>query len=312
MKTSGRSSKEGAPPEPRRRLPARAAGTGLAALLLGAICLSCSPAQEALAVLSSGSGSYKESLAGFEKEWGRPAASVNLANSGLKIPAAADIIAAFGSKAAVKPYPDNIPLIYWAPGLDPGQIDHAGVTIKVRLLPRPGILISRLKELQPGLKELRALFISGSFTQFIGDMRAAGAPLGIAVRAEKLPAADALPERLRAMNPKPDALWLPPDPVLINAQTFTTLKEYSWGNGVPLYSGSAGLVELGATASVAAGFGEIGRVTAKAAKEVLAGNGGKEEVYPEEIETAVNLTAAAKTGVVFSADFLKTVQKVFP
>ena len=269
-------------------------------------------AQAVAAVLSSGSGYYKEVLAGFEKELGRPADKVFTAENADKVPAATGVVAAFGARAVIQAYPDGATLIYWAPGLDDAEVAHEGAVIKVSPLPRPENLLLKLKELQPGLKELRGFFVSGAYTLYAEKMKKAAAVQGMVFRADRLRGAQDLPGRLRAMKPKPDAIWLAPDPELINAMSFVTLKDYSLDNGVPLYAPSAGLVEQGATASVGADFAEIGRMAAVAAVKADAGESGQDEVYPEVMETSVNLTAAAKTGLVFSGDFLKTnVQKVF-
>lgn len=42
-------------------------------------------AQEVMAVLSSGSNAYAESLAGFEKEWGKPVPAANLAGESVTL-----------------------------------------------------------------------------------------------------------------------------------------------------------------------------------------------------------------------------------
>jgi len=218
----------------------------------------------------------------------------------------------FGAKAALRQYPRTTTLIYWAPGLSQKQTGHAGAVIKIHIIPRPETLLNKLKEMQPGMKTLLILFISEDFSRYIEEMRLPAARLGIKLRITQLNAKEELPERLRAAGSRPDAVWLAPDPALIDQQSFTMLKEYSWANVIPLYAASSGLVEQGATASVAADFSELGRIAAQSARKALKGNTDQDEIYSETLETAVNLTAAEKTGVVFTKDFLKTVRKVFP
>lgn len=294
----------------RRRLPAYAFYLGAVAAFLAGV--GVGQAQGVVAVLSSGSGYYTESLEGFEKEWGQKVMSVNIANRKLDIPQGTGIVVAFGAKAALQPCPDTVKMIYWAPGLVPGQIVSACEKVKVSMLPRPGILLAKLKEMQPGLRNLRMLYISSDFAQYAEELKRSASAFGISFRPEKIHNAAQVPDRLRAMNPKPDAIWLAPDPMLINPQNFSTLKEYSWTNLVPLYTASSGLVEQGATASVAADFFEIGRVTALAARRALAEEHDSQEIYPELIGTSVNLSAASKAGLSLGSEFLRTVQKVFP
>lgn len=264
------------------------------------------------AVLSSGSGAYTNSLAGFEKEWGRAVPVINMAGANAELPRNTGIIAAFGAKAAMRPYPDGLTLIYWAPAMGGEQTGRAGRVIKINLAPRPDILAARLKEIQPKLKLLRIFFMAEHLTAYIEELRSAFRPLGIAIQAGKLGRREDLPDAMRAMNAKPDALLVLNDPALINAQTFAVLKDYSWANGVPFYAPTSGLVEQGATACVAPSFAELGRAAAQTARKVSAGSPVGEEVYPEVNELTVNLAAAEKAGLVFSEEFLKNARKVSP
>lgn len=263
-------------------------------------------------MLSSGSNAYAESLAGFEKEWGQPVPAANMASENVTLSHNSSLVIAFGAKAAMRSYPESLTLVYWSPGLGINQIGRAGPAIKICLGARPDILISRLKEIQPKLKNLRIFFMANYYTRYIEDMRQTSRSLGIIIQADKLNRTSELPARLRAMETKPDAVLILNDPLLINAQTFAILKNYSWANGVPLYAPTAGLVEQGATASVGPAFAELGRAAAQTVRKILAGNSTGEEIYPEINEIAVNLTAAEKTGVILSEGFIKKVQKVFP
>lgn len=269
-------------------------------------------AQEVVAVLSSDSSAYAESLAGFEKEWGRPVPSVNMAGASAALTRDTSIVIAFGAKAATRRYPDSLTLIYWAPGIGADQLNCAGGSINIQLSARPDILISQIKEIQPKLKNLNIFFMSAYYTSYIRNLRQAASSSGITILADKLNRTDELPDRLRAMAAKPDAVLILNDPLFVNARTFTILKNYSWANDVALYAPTAGLVEQGATVSIGPAFTELGRAAAQTARKVLAGTPAGEEIYPDVNEISVNLTAASKTGVVFSEDFLKKARKVFP
>jgi len=320
MKTGKRYFEAQAPaPRTRRRFFARAAKLnslaailGLAAFLLGVACISASLAEEVIAVLSSASGAYAESLAGFEKEWGRSVQAVNMTSERVPLSRSNNIIIAFGAKAAMRQYPDRSTLIYWAPGLGVDQLDREGPAIKIWLGARPDILVARLKEIQPQLKNLGIFYVSAYYTRYIENMRRAARPFGITIHADKLDGTDNLPDRLRAMETKLEAVLMLNDPLFVNVQTFMILKNYSWANGVPLYAPTAGLVEQGATASIGPTFTELGRAAAQTARKALTGDPAGEEIYPEVNEISVNLTAASKTGVVFSEGFLKKVRRVFP
>jgi ABC-type uncharacterized transport system substrate-binding protein len=99
---------------------------------------------------------------------------------------------------------------------------------------------------------------------------------------------DALPERLRAVEGKIDAIWLTPDPQIVTPGSFATLREFARADRVMFYAPTAALVDAGATASVAANPRESGRTAALAAKRLLAGGSIEEMIYPENAEIVVN------------------------
>ena len=133
---------------------------------------------------------------------------------------------------------------------------------------------------------------------YLDSLRQAALGRGIEIHNERLDDADDLPERLRQLARRGiDALWLPPDPLLINVNTFAVFREFSRANGVPFYAPTAGFVEAGAVAAVAPSFREIGVVAASATLDLLAGVVGNTEVYPAHGETTVNLEAARRAGL---------------
>jgi ABC-type uncharacterized transport system substrate-binding protein len=135
----------------------------------------------------------------------------------------------------------------------------------------------------------------------------------VQILAEKVQGPGDLPDHLRHLvGERADALWLPPDPLLVNAQNFTALKEFSWANDVPFYAPNDGLVEKGAVASVSSSFREIGRAAALAALAARSGPVGHKEVHPEKSETTVNLSAATQSGLRTAQDVLRKADRVLP
>ena len=102
------------------------------------------------------------------------------------------------------------------------------------------------------------------------------------------------------------------DPVLLNVHSFGVIREYSWGNAVPLYVSTLGLAENGATAAIFADYGEMGRAAGRAARQALAGQPGASQVFPERILTVVNMTAASHVRVNLTKAVLDKADKVLP
>ncbi len=120
-----------------------------------------------------------------------------------------------------------------------------------------------------------------------------------------------LPDHLRRLVAhRADALWLPPDPLLVTSQNFTALREFSASNQIPFYVPNEGLVEKGGVASVSSSFRDIGRAAALAATEALSVRPGRKEIHPEKCETTVNLTAANNSGLHTDPEVLRRAGRV--
>lgn len=270
-------------------------------------------AQEVLAVLSAELGPYREAFEGFQETLGRSVPSIPITEDTPRISRETRIVIAFGGKAAQWNYPDRVVLIYgMAPGTMLGLKDRKGLSIEVNILPRAATVLSRLKEMQPNLKRLAVLWSSKSVEDYLHAVRKASESMGIDILSERLDSAVDLPNRLRRLFGEADAIWLLPDPVLVNAQNFSILKEYSWSNRIPFYAPTAGFVQQGATASVTSSFREVGRAAGLAAREVLSGEWVQEIVYPAKAEVTINVKAAEKAGLEIPKDALQKADRVLP
>ena len=271
-------------------------------------------AQEIVAVLSSELRPYLEAYQGFEEELGRPVPSVNLNAGRPEIGRNTRVVVAFGSKAAIEDYPGHVVLVYcMAPGAKLDPAERQGAVVAVHMLPRPQLVVSKLKQIQPGLKRLAALWILDTMDDYIEQLQRVAADMDIELLNEHLDSGDELPNSLRTLaGVGVDALWVPPDPLLINAQNFAVLKDFSWANDVPLYAPTAGLVETGAVASVGTSFRQIGQVAAALVLQVLEGQTVAGDFYPDRTETTLNETAAARAGLEISPEILQAMDKVVP
>lgn len=280
----------------------------IAAILLAASA-GTAGAQEVVAVLASEHRAYRETYERFQAAFGKAVPIIPL---GEKVPDSAKIVAAFGGKAAMRRYPAQVALIYAVvPGLLVGDT-HRGPSIKIMMEPEADPLLGALTTLQPKLKRLAVLWSSESRAANMANLVERGAARGVAVTAERLEDPDALPDRLRELHGRVDAIWLSPDPLLINAKNFEMIKHFSYGNGVPFYVPTEGLAELGAPAGVSVTYAEMGRTMAGAVKILLRGEKPPAKVYSAKISVCVNRAAAAAAALSVPADVLKAVDKVFP
>ena len=249
-----------------------------------------------LAVLSSDSAHYRQAYEGFQEAWG---SSVPAVMAGSVPPGERDAIVAFGSRAA-QSLEAQSPLLVTclAPGAVPGR---AGATIRVSLLPPETVLADRLKALLPRLQKVRVLWTSEFERGEVSELSAAAKERGFLVISERIENPEDLPARLRGFSERADALWLMPDPALVNAQNFKTLREYAKAARVPFLAPTEGLAERGATATVAVSFRDIGRAAAAALKARLQGVAGPDHVHPDRVVVTVNASEARDVGMDLSA-----------
>ena len=270
--------------------PSRARLLGLALALAGAGARA--RAAEVLAVLSSDSSHYRQAYEGFKEAWGAP---VPAATAGSVPAGRVDASVAFGSRAALSEEAASPVLVTC---LAPGAVlKRETSVIRVSLLPPADVLADRIARLLPGLRALRVLWSSDSERREVDELAAAARARGFAVISERVENPEALPVSLRAFQGRADAFWLMPDPALVNAQNFATLREYAKAARVPFLAPTEGLAEKGATATLAVSFRDLGRAAAEALKARLAGRPVAERVHSDRVAVTLNRAAALETGM---------------
>jgi len=253
-----------------------------------------------LAVLSSDSSYYREAYEGFSAEWGSTVPAVVL---GVDAPPAGrpDAVVAFGSRAALREWP-GVPLLETCLAPGAGPTGRPG-TLRVEMLPEPARLVARMKKLVPGLKTLRVLWSSDSQSEEVAALAAAGADAGVSVRSERIRDPERLPERLRSLRGAADALWLMPDPALVNPVSFAVLRDYAAAARTPFLAPTEGLAEKGATATLGAPFREVGRAAAVALRTRLEkGSFYSGPARPEKIVVTLNASASRAIGLAAPED----------
>lgn len=270
----------------------RRAAWALAALLAGAPCA----ARDIVAVVSSSAGPYRAGYAEFVKAFGRNVPSYPPRERPSGAVSGARVVVAFGGEAAVAPYPKSaILIVCLAPGIFT-RLPHEGPVVFLTMKPAPPDLLAKIKLLQPKLTRLAVVSSSADSALYLAELRksAAGGPEIIDARVSG-PAE--IPDALRAIEGKADALWLSPDPALVTPQTFELIKQFSWDHNIPFYAPTEGLVGAGAAAGVSVTPEAAGRQAAEAARRQLAGLETGGILYPAELRLTVNLPSAAKSGL---------------
>ncbi len=272
-------------------------------------------AHDVTTVLSSRLSPYVEALAGFQEAVGRPIDVLDLAGGGApEIGEGTRVVVAFGGKAALQPFPRHVTVVYaMAPGtlLPPGVEERPPV--KVHMLPRPGFVVSKLKEIHPSLTRLAIFWASDAMGTYVRELETVSGSFGVQILAEQVADPEDVPEGLRALLLRnAEGIWLPPDPLLVNARSFSVLGDFSWANDIPFFVPTSGLVEKGAAASIACSFREIGRRAAQVARQVLSGERVIGVVYPSVVETTINRSWAAEAGLQIPETAVSRADRVLP
>jgi putative ABC transport system substrate-binding protein len=107
-----------------------------------------------------------------------------------------------------------------------------------------------------------------------------------------------------------DALWIPPDPLLMGNESRRFILSETLKAARPVYSSMASLVAEGALASNAADFASIGEQAGELVNRIAAGEKRPEMLVPRA-ELHINKKIAEKLKVEIPADALKAASRVF-
>jgi putative ABC transport system substrate-binding protein len=122
-----------------------------------------------------------------------------------------------------------------------------------------------------------------------------------------------IPEALRALLQGPeavDALWIPPDPLLLGNESRRFILSETLKAGRPVYSSMAALVAEGALTSDSPDYASIGEQVGELVNRVAAGEKRADLLVPRA-ELLINKKIADKLKVEIPADALKAANRVF-
>lgn len=282
-------------------------------LLIAIPSLTWAESDAVVAVLSSELKPYQKAFEGLQEIFAEEIPKIVLKTSEINIHKGVKIIAAFGGKAATANYPPKPVLIY---GMSPGTLlnpsDRSGRTVRVNMLPEPMDMLQRYKLIQPGLKRLAVVWMTDALEDYVLALESAGKNTGIDIVSSRVEDIESIPAALRVLKGEADALWLSPDPLLVNAQTFTVFNDYCWANKKPFYVSIDSFVERGATASISCDYREVGRAMGSAAKLILAGQNVPDKIFISKTVLSINTVAAEHMGMRLDAEIMETADRKVP
>lgn len=123
-----------------------------------------------------------------------------------------------------------------------------------------------------------------------------------------------VPEALRALVKGPeavDALWLPPDPMLLGDEARHFLLSETLKAGKPLYAFSSALVAEGALVSNGPDAASVGEQVGELVNRLASGDRGRGELLVPRGELVINKKIAERLKLEIPADALAQASKVF-
>ena len=108
-----------------------------------------------------------------------------------------------------------------------------------------------------------------------------------------------------------DALWIPPDPVLLGEDTRRFLQAEMFKAGKAVYGSSSALVAEGALVSNGPDLVSIGEQVGELVNRLAAGDRSRIELLVPRAELVINKKIAARLKIEVSAEVLKAANKVF-
>jgi putative ABC transport system substrate-binding protein len=108
-----------------------------------------------------------------------------------------------------------------------------------------------------------------------------------------------------------DALWIPPDPVLLGDETRRFLLAEMFKAGKAVYGSNAGLVSEGALASNGPDFASIGEQAGELVNRLAGGDRARIELLVPRAELVINRKIAGRLKIEIPADVLKAASKVY-
>ena len=206
----------------------------------------------------------------------------------------------------------DAPLAY-AMVQDPARVGLAGVPGVAFTIPIKN-QIAAFRMVNPRGVRIGVLFNQENVGKQVEEAEKAAGLLRVALITKPVTNEKEIPPALRALltgEDAVDALWLPPDPVLLGDESRRFILSETLKASKPVYSFSAALVAEGALVSNGPDFASIGEQIGELVNRLASGDRGRIEILVPRAELVINKKIAAKLKIEVPPDALKAASKVF-
>ena len=226
------------------------------------------------------------------------------------------IVVALGplaAQAAHEKLPD-LPLVF-SMVQDPAKAGLAGApnTAGVAFTIPVKNQLAAFRMVNPRARRIGVIYNAENAGRLVQEAQKAAPIVRLAVVEKPVVTEKEIPEALRSLLQGPDAvdaLWFPPDPLLMSNESRRFILSETLKAGRPVYSSMASLVAEGALASNSPDFASIGEQMGEVVNRIAAGEKRTDMLVPRA-ELLINKKIADKLKVEIPADALKAANKVF-
>ena len=171
------------------------------------------------------------------------------------------------------------------------------------------------RTVNPRATRIGVVFGAASAGKPMEDARRAASALKLDLVQRQVATLQAVPQAVRDLlgGPEPvDALWIPPDPLLMGEDTRRFVIEAAVRAGKPVYSSSTSMVREGALVGNGPELASIGQSAGELVNRIARGEkAGRLGVLVPRAELVINKKMADQLRVTIPADALKAAQRVF-
>jgi len=186
----------------------------------------------------------------------------------------------------------------------------AGITLNIPV----DAQFKAYKTLVPGLKTIGVIYDANNSAELIREANAVAKKLGVELVALSVHSQKEVPEALRRMLGKVDAVWMVPDETVVTTDSFKYFLLTTLENGVPFFAASDIFVEAGALAALTPDYTDVGRQGCQLAMgftdgQVTLTDAGARP--PRKIDLSLNLKTARKIGLAVPTSVIESAKLVY-
>lgn len=160
--------------------------------------------------------------------------------------------------------------------------------------------LSTLKTVAPKTQTVGVVFNPRHTGKKIAEARRAASSLGLKLVTVEAANPGDVGRAVSGLADRIDALWMVPDPTVLNLAAFQALLDFSMQKKIPFFSINYKFVEKGALISMGIDYARIGQQAGRLANRIIKDKtkpGSVAVQNPEGLDIAINLTTARTIGV---------------